>query len=525
MRIVAILPALGLALSGFASDCARISTGLTPLDGLGAGLYRGASGGFYPGGANRPPAAHLAAGLRLAAQVVPRDAAGNPASASGKIVLLSVGMSNTTMEFSAFKSLADGDAEKNPRLVVVDGAQGGWSADRLVAGGAQYWSTVEQRLRAAGVTAAQVQAAWMKQADASPTRAFPDNARQLQGELATLARELRSRFPNLGLLYLSSRIYARYASTKLNPEPHAYESGFAVKWVVEQQIQGDPGLSYENGRAPWMSWGPYLWADGTTARGDGLTWSCAELQTDGTHPGEPARQKVGRMLVDFLETDATARTWFLRGAPAGTTAPVAAAVVNAASWAPGVAPGSIATLWGAGLGSGTGGAPRLPLAFHLQGTSVEIDGVPCLLHYVSPTQINLVTPAGATAGSAVVIRDGISSRPFQFDWRPQAPALFTVSGGTVAALHVDYRPVTAQDPARRGETVALFGTGLGAAPRPVLRIGGRAADVGYAGPVAGVPGLDQINATVPADAPVGQEVEVDLEVGAGMANRVTIPVG
>jgi hypothetical protein len=69
-------------------------------------------------------------------------------------------MSNTTQEFSAFQPLANRDPEKNPSVALVDGAAGGWSADRIVADPASYWPVVDQRLQAAGVTTAQVQAAW-----------------------------------------------------------------------------------------------------------------------------------------------------------------------------------------------------------------------------------------------------------------------------------------------------------------------------------------------------------------------------
>ncbi len=520
MRVAAISL---LCACAWASDCTRTATGFVPLNDLGRGLYRGAAGGLYPGGVDRPPSAHVEAGLRFAAEVVPRDAEGRPDAANGRIVLLSVGMSNTTQEFSVFKPLADQDAQKNPRLAIVDGAQGGWSADRIVAGGAAFWSTMDQRLRAAGVTAAQVQAAWMKQADAGPTRPFPEDARQLQRELATLAQTLRTRFPNLRLLYLSSRIYAGYASTNLNPEPYAYQSGFAVKWLIEQQIASDPELSYDAGRAPWMAWGPYLWADGNAPRTDGLTWSCRELNSDGTHPGDLARQKVARMLLDFFKTDATTRPWFLRQPPAGTAAPNVAAVVNAAAFSPGVAPGSFATVWGTDLASGTGQAESLPLPLSMQRTSVEIDGMPCLLHYVSPAQINLIAPVGASAGSVVVIRDGVPSPPVQFEWRPHAPALFTVDGRAAAAQHLDYRRVTPQDAARRGEIVILYGTGLGAAPDALLRIGGAQADVLYAGPAPGSPGLEQINAIVPAGAPAGT-VEIELQAGGATAPPATLPV-
>jgi len=309
LRCTTILLLAPVAMWG--ADCFRTSTGLAPLNDPDFQTYQGMAGGLYPNRSNTRPPEHEAAGLKAAAQVRPRNAQGDIDEASGKIVLLSIGMSNTTQEFTVFQQLAGQDKDRNPKLVIVDGAQGGWSADRLVADPAPYWRTVEQRIAAAGVTAAQVQVAWMKQADRGPNLPFPEDARKLEAELKQIVQSLRPRFPNLRMLYLSSRIYGGYASTPLNPEPYAYQGGFAVKWLIERQIQGDRELSYEAGTAPWMSWGPYLWADGTRGRHDGLVWNCEDLRADdGTHPSPPGQRKVADLLLNFLKTDTTARRWF-----------------------------------------------------------------------------------------------------------------------------------------------------------------------------------------------------------------------
>ena len=104
---------------------------LTPLTELGTQKYRGEDGGLYGGGRNEPPPAQREAALREAANVQPLNAAGQPAK-DGKIVLLSVGMSNTTQEFSRLKQLADTSAAKSPSLVLVDGAQGGQTLAELI---------------------------------------------------------------------------------------------------------------------------------------------------------------------------------------------------------------------------------------------------------------------------------------------------------------------------------------------------------------------------------------------------------
>lgn len=277
----------------------------TPLTDLGPGLYQGFPGGLYPEGANTPPPAYLQQGLAAAQAIQPLNAEGQ-ADPEGAIVLLSIGMSNTTMEFSTFKQLADADPDKNPRLVVVDGAFPGQDAVRIKDPDAPYWTeVVAKRLTAAGVSPAQVQVVWLKQAIAGENKPFPADAQELQGYLAAIIHILQQRFPHLKLVYVSSRIYAGYATTLLNPEPYAYQSGFAVKWLIEERIRNAA-------EGPWVAWGPYLWTDGVRGRQDGLIWNREDVAQDGTHPSPSGREKVAKLLLQFFKTEETAKGWFLK---------------------------------------------------------------------------------------------------------------------------------------------------------------------------------------------------------------------
>jgi len=298
------------------TGCARTSAGLIPLTDMGARTYNGEPGGLYPGRSNFRPGDHEAAGLERARAIRPLNSDGK-LDPNGRYAFVSIGMSNTTQEYSTFKQLSDADAARDPALVVVDGAQGGQTGQLWSSPGCACWSVLDERLTRAGITAMQVAVAWIKLADASPTSGWPQYARQLKDEMATIVRMLKTRFPNLQLAYLSSRIYAGYATTALNPEPYAYEGAFSVRWLIDEQLRGEPSLNFDAGRgpvsAPWLAWGPYLWADGLTPRSDGLTWACSELQDDGTHPSPTGRRKVADMLLAFLRTDVTAREWYLAG--------------------------------------------------------------------------------------------------------------------------------------------------------------------------------------------------------------------
>lgn len=317
--------------AGQLPDTARV-----PLTQLGTSTYRSFQGGLYPGGSNAVPAAHAALGATFARNIRPLNSSGQ-ADAGGKIVLLSVGMSNTTQEFCGGgptscqsisfvgQALADPAVDRS-HLVIVDGAQGGrvivdWDNTT----DPTYATVRDTRLAAFGVTEAQVQAVWLKQATPGPTTSLPAanaDAYTIVSGLGTVVRTLKLRYPSLQIVFLSSRIYAGYAQPgTLNPEPFAYETGFAVKWLIEAQItqgqNGPPDARAGDLRAgtvaPWLAWGPYLWANGATPRSDGLVWVPEDYQADFTHPNTSARQKVGAMLLAFMKTSPQASCWFLAG--------------------------------------------------------------------------------------------------------------------------------------------------------------------------------------------------------------------
>jgi hypothetical protein len=327
------LPCAAAALRAQGQNCAATTKGFIPLSDLADGTYLGQTGGLYPGGLNHRPAAHDAAGLAQAALVVPRNASGTPDAAAGKIVLLSIGISNTTQEFSKFLQSAMADPERNPKVQLVDGAQGGQSIDSIKSPSANYWTVVDQRLANAGCTPNQVQAVWLKEAYAGPAThnpplgGFPAWTATMAADLSTIVQIIKDKYPNTVLLYGSTRTYAGYATTNLNPEPWAYESGFAVRKLIEMQLGGDPALNYDLAlgavQAPWIAWGPYLWTDGISPRSDGLVWLCSDTSTaDGTHPSSSGQQKVADLLTAFFKSDATARSWYMKtpGASCGPQA-------------------------------------------------------------------------------------------------------------------------------------------------------------------------------------------------------------
>jgi hypothetical protein len=308
-----------------AQNCRQISFGnpaYVPINDLREGTWNGFVGGLYPNGSNHLPATHKNAGLQIASQIQPLGKEGFPDSVNGKIVFISIGMSNTSMEFSTFIPMGNADKYRNPNVKLVDCAEGGMSSDIISIVNAKsyshYWdTTVLKRLKAAGVTNMQVQVIWYK--EAYPVGNLSLNPQTYSDSLTIHSKRImniiKSKFPNSKICYIASRIYAGYSTSTLNPEPYSYCQGWAMKQLIEDQITDDPLIRYSGSEpnSPWLCWGTYNWANGTIASSDGLKWECpTDFNADGTHPSLTGRQKVAARLLNFLNSDSTA-CWYRVG--------------------------------------------------------------------------------------------------------------------------------------------------------------------------------------------------------------------
>jgi len=298
------------------------TTGAIALIDMAGYSYHGFPGLLYPEG-NDCPAAHLA-----------RQP---PVDAAQSFVFLSLGMSNVKQEFCdspygnigpqkctdySFIGRASQDASLNDNLIVVNGGIGGATAVNWVNPNDQVWMVVNSSLGAYGKTGADVQVVWAKLANKDPVLSLPNpnaDAWVLAAQWADVVRNVKTKFPNVRQMYLASRIYSCGAPGSLNPEPMAYESGFAVKWLIEEQIRQLNGQAADArfgpltlDVAPWLAWGPYLWADGNNPRSDGLVWLRSDLGSDCTHPSQPqGRAKVAGLLMDWMKTSPLTQSWML----------------------------------------------------------------------------------------------------------------------------------------------------------------------------------------------------------------------
>jgi uncharacterized protein (TIGR03437 family) len=208
-------------------------------------------------------------------------------------------------------------------------------------------------------------------------------------------------------------------------------------------------------------------------------------------------------------------------------------VVNAANYGPLIAPGSIFSIFGTGLGQ-TQYLQTLPYPIKMGKTSVTVNGEPAPLLFVSPTLVNALVPADTPVGPvSVVVTVGNNLTTATIVVKPVAPALFTTHAtgrGEAAAQHLDYSLVTPLSPAQPGEVIVVYGTGLGpvdmngVSQTPNVTIGGQPAKVIYAGQTI-YPGLYQVNLQVPNIVVGEQEIVIRMPRQLiSSSDGVTVPI-
>jgi len=219
--------------------------------------------------------------------------------------------------------------------------------------------------------------------------------------------------------------------------------------------------------------------------------------------------------------------------------PSVLAGTNGASFAAGLSPGGLATLFGVSLAAGaTERATAQPLPLELAGVSVIVNGTRCSLLYVSDLQINFYVPqnlSGTTALITVETPDG-KSETFEAPLFTYDPAIFFDAGTNLGAvLRSGSGQKTDTVPAVPDGFVEIFATGLGPLVSPsrgvllteatvTATLNGAPIAVDYSGIAPGFIGLYQVNAKIPAGLAPGSYV-LRLQVSGKESNAVNVVVG
>jgi uncharacterized protein (TIGR03437 family) len=225
----------------------------------------------------------------------------------------------------------------------------------------------------------------------------------------------------------------------------------------------------------------------------------------------------------------------------------AGGVSNAANGISPVTPGSLVSIYGSNLAGGLAQADTIPLSTSLNSVSVTFNGVPAPLLFVSSGQINAQLPwntiSSGTVGTAsvVVTRNNQASAPQSLQVGPFSPGIFAI-GNIAVAINPDGSiaapagsiPGIATKPAKIGDPggLVILCTGLGAVDPPAVNgaasldalrtatttptvlIGGKAAQVVFAGMSPQFVGVNQINVAIPSGTPTGDAVSLQLSLGS-----------
>jgi uncharacterized protein (TIGR03437 family) len=242
--------------------------------------------------------------------------------------------------------------------------------------------------------------------------------------------------------------------------------------------------------------------------------------------------------------------------PTSGPTPAITLVQNAEGGASTIAPNTWVTLKGSNLAPA--GDSRIwqasdfvnnELPTQLDGVSVKLNGENAYVYYISPTQINILTPPDMAAGTVQVqaATNAGTSAPFAAQAQAESPSFFIFGAGPyVAATHGDgsligptslYSGLTT--PAQPGETIVLYANGFGPTstpvvsgsetqsgslnPLPVVTIGVNPATVQFAGLIS--PGLFQFNVVVPASTPAGDNAVTATYDGLTTQSGVLVTVG
>ncbi len=300
------------------------------------------------------------------------------------------------------------------------------------------------------------------------------------------------------------------------------------QYLVGGAVPGAQDISISNGGGGTLSWTALsgaFWATLSAASGNAPGTVSISVNPANLGAGTYTTSVTIAAADGGISPVSVAVTLVVQGTqPAGTIT----AVVNAGSFQPGIASGAWISIFGANLSLRTytlqaSDIVNGALPTSLEGVSVAINGLAAYIDYISPSQINVLVPDDATLGSVQVqvITAQQASNNMTVQKTVFAPALLTLVGAYVAALHADYSLVGKANllqgattaPAKPGETILLYGVGFGpaipaqaagqvvgtAAPlanNVQVTMGGVVAVVNFAGLVQS--GLYQFNVVVPS---------------------------
>lgn len=306
--------------------------------------------------------------------------------------------------------------------------------------------------------------------------------------------------------------------------------------------QGDSRVMWTGASGPFQNLQPsFYWACQRDQPGS------SQSPCTGYAPADGSAQLQWSFDLDygFQSTSSLVQKYFVTAYYPATssTAPEITLIANAEGETLSIAPNTWVEIKGSNLAPA--GDARIwrtsdftgnKMPTQLDGVSATVNGMSAYVYYISPTQINILTPPDALPDAppaasplVVVTNNGASSASVAALTHSIAPSFFVLGDGRhVAAVHLDGSlvgpasfsvPGYTFTPAKPGEIVSIYANGFGPtstvvasgsptqggtlSPLPQITIGGANATVQFAGLVS--PGLFQFNVVVPNSLANGEQ--------------------
>jgi len=325
----------------------------------------------------------------------------------------------------------------------------------------------------------------------------------------------------------------------------AFQLPVLMSLSISNAAAGGPGFTFTLTGTGFASGSTVLWngrartTSFSSATRLTATIPASDLATAGAAPITIMNPTPGGGTSNALTFTVT--TGAFTPAPAISSGGVVSAAASATQLA---VAGSVASVFGSNFTDSTVGATTLPLPTALAGVTVLINDLAVPLFGVSSQQINLQVPwylQGQSQVTVTIVANGVVSSPVKISLAPYSPALFSTNAqgngqgvvaiGNTGMIAAPQGMFPGSRPVNRGESVVVYGTGLGPVAAqpftgtvPTATIGGVAAKVSFSGLAPTLVGVYQVNIVVPADTPVSDAAPLVLSIGGVDPNKVTIAV-
>jgi hypothetical protein len=285
-----------------------------PLNDLGTGTFGDSVGGLYPNGVNSPSGTYADDLYSISQTIVPLDTFGNPSrSPKAKIVFLSMGGSTGGHNMKNLQTKTYGNPVCNQSVKIINGntGSGDGALQDIMDPNNAYWNHITQMLHGTKASYRQVQLLYLESDDTTRFISWPQRPNLLKTDLETAMQIMKSKFPNLKILYVLGRTRTFGDNIPYNKEPSPYYFGWGCKWAIQDQINGVAGTQYKgaNPVAPMITWGFYQWADSLPRITDQFYWRYSET-ADGLHANSFGEDTLTDRFQNFLLMDKNASLWF-----------------------------------------------------------------------------------------------------------------------------------------------------------------------------------------------------------------------